>query len=321
VRAEEVDAAWEGLLGAVSALYRNEMLRREVPWQRELLEVGGQWIADRPADPAEIVAEARALGVRALTFAGKDLSFLPELPELEFLSLGDCADIAPAMSLPRLRGFSVVSWEGTLDASAWPRLERFAGSEPPKGGGGAETAYGHPHVEVLGLGRYAAPDLTPITAPRLRQLHLSGARLESLRGIDRLTGLEVLDVSRVPRLASLAGVETLPRLEILALDGARLITSLEHAAKAAALRFLDISDQRGIESLAPLAGHPTLEFVNFQRTGDMSLEALFDLPRLRTVIGYRTSKWDRDLDELPSLVALPDDHPDKAAYYEMRLRY
>ena len=260
-------------------------------------------------------------GCPGVELRGQGLSFLPELPELEFLSLSDCGDVAPAMGLPRLRGFSVVSWEGSLDASAWPDLERFAGSEPPKGGGGVDTVYAHPHVRDLALGRYAETDLTPITAPRLRQLHLSGSKLESLRGIDRLTGLEVLVLSRVPKLASLAGVETLPSLEILALDGARQVTTLEHVARIPALRFLDIADQRGIESLAPLAGHPTLEFVTFQRTGDMSLEALFDLPRLRAVIGYRTSKWDRDLFDLPDLHALPADHPDKLAYYELRGRY
>lgn len=305
----------------MSVLQRNEMLRWELPWQRELLEVGGEWIADRAADPAYIVSEARTLGVRALSFAGKDLSFLPELPELEFLSLSDCGDVAPAMNLPRLRRFSVVSWEGSFDASAWPQLERFAGSEPPRGGGGVDTVYAHPHVRVLALGRFGEPDLTSITAPRLCQLHLSGSKLESLRGIERLTGLEVLALSRVPKLASLAGVETLPNLEILALDGARQVSTLEHVAQAPALRFLDIADQRGIESLAPLAGHPTLEFVNFQHTGDMSLAALFDLTRLRTVSGYKTSKWDRDLGELPNLTALPDDHPDRLAYYELRARY
>ncbi len=305
----------------MNALTRNELLREDLPAHRDKFEVGGEWIADRAAAPAEIVSEARALGVRALSFAGKDLSFLPELPELEFLSLSDCGDVAPAMSLPRLRGFSVVSWEGSLDASAWPDLERFAGSEPPRGGGGVDTVYAHPQVRVLALGRFGEPDLTSITAPRLRQLHLSGSKLESLRGIERLTGLEVLVLSRVPKLASLAGVETLPSLEILALDGARQVTILEHVAQTPALRFLDIADQRGIESLAPLAGHPTLEFVTFQRTDDMSLQALFDLPRLRAVIGYLTSKWDRDLNELPNLTALPDDHPDKLAYYELRARY
>lgn len=305
----------------MSALTRNELLREDLPAHRAKLEVGGEWIADRAADPAEIVSEARALGVRALRFAGKDLSFLPELPELEFLSLSDCGDVTPATSLPRLRGFSVVSWEGSLDASAWPDLEHYASSEPPKGGGGVDTVYAHPRVRDIALGRYAETDLTPITAPRLRQLHLSGSRLESLRGIERLVGLEVLVLSRVPKLASLAGVETLPSLQILALDGARQVTTLEHVAPTPALRFLDIADQRGIESLAPLAGHPTLEFVNFQRTGDMSLEALFDLPRLRAVIGYRSSNWDRDLTDLPDTTALPDDDPVKLAYRELRARY
>lgn len=50
-----------------------------------------------------------------------------------------------------------------------------------------------------------------------------------------------------------------------------------------------------MESLAPLAGHPSLEFVLFQKTGDMSLAALAEIGRLRAVVGYQSRAWDRDL--------------------------
>jgi len=119
------------------ALTRNELLREDVPAQRALLDAGGEWVAAYQADPAAIVTEARAHDVRALHVAGKDLSFLPSLPDLEHLSLGDAGDITPAMGLRGLRSFSAVSWEsGELDATAWPWLTCFGVSEPPRGGGG-----------------------------------------------------------------------------------------------------------------------------------------------------------------------------------------
>jgi hypothetical protein len=269
------------------------------------------------------VSQARAHGVRALHVAGKDLSFLPELPDLEHLSLGDAGDVTPAMSLPGLRSFSVVSWEsGQIDATVWPRLTRFAASEPPRGGGGVESVLAHPHVEVLALRRYAGQDVTAVTAPRLRELHLSSPRLESLAGIDaHADTLELLALSRAPKLASLAGLGALRRLEVLALDGARQVTTLDEVASAPTLRLLDVGDQRGIESLAPLAGHPTLEFVLFQKTGDMSLAALAELPRLRAVVGYQSRAWDRDLADLPSLHSFAEDDPVKRDYFAMRLRY
>lgn len=305
------------------ALSRNELLREDVPAQRALLEVGGEWVAAHDADPALVVSEARAHDVRALHVAGKDLSFLPELPDLEHLSLGDVGDVTPAMSLPGLRSFSAVSWEsGQVDATAWPRLTRFGVSEPPRGGGGIESALAHPTVEVLALRRYAGQDLSAIAAPRLRELHLSSPRLESMAGIEaRADTLELLALSRVPKLASLAGLGALRRLEVLALEGARQVTTLDEVASAPALRLLDIGDQRGIESLAPLAGHPTLEFVLFQRTGDMSLAGLTGLPRLRAVVGYQSRAWDRDLAELPSLHSFDDDDAVKRDYFALRLRY
>ena len=306
-----------------AVLTRNELLREDVPAQRELLEAGGEWVAAYGADPADIVREARANGVRALHVAGKDLSFLPELPDLEHLSLGDVGDVTPVMGLPGLRSFSAVSWEsGQVDATAWSRLARFGVSEAPRGGGGVESALGHPHVEVLALRRFAGRDLTAVTAPRLRELHLSSSRLESLSGVEaHADTLELLALSRVPKLASLAGLGSLEQLRVLAIDGARLVTSLADAAAAPGLRLLDVGDQRGIESLDPLAGHPTLEYVLFERTADMSLASLGRLPRLRAVVGHQSRAWTPDLADFPGLHSYPDDDPVKRDYFAMRLRY
>lgn len=306
----------------MTVLTHNERLRPEIPAHRALLEVGGEWIADPWAEPSEVIAEARARGVRALKTPGKDIAFVRQLPELEFLSLGDCGDVSPALELSRLRGFQAASWDGTIDANAWPMLERFAAGEPPRDGGGVETAYSHPRLRSLGLGRFLGTDLAPITAPRLEELNLAASRLESLSGIEQHADtLELLSLDSVPKLASLRGVEALARLEVLAIEGARLVTTLEDAAKAPALRLLDIFDQKGIESLAPLAGHPTLEFVTFQRTGDMSLDALFEIPNLRMVLGPPRSRWNRDIHDLPFMHDIPEEDPRQVEYTRLRLRY
>lgn len=110
-------------------------------------------------------------------------------------------------------------------------------------------------------------------------------------------------------------------MEILALDGARQVANLDEVAAATGLRLLDVGNQRGIESLAPLAGHPSLEFVLFQKAGDMSLAALAELPRLRAVVGYQSRAWDSALSELPSLHSFDDDDAVKRDYFALRLRY
>lgn len=304
-------------------LTRNELLREDVPAQRELIDAGGEWVAPPGADPADVVREARANDVRALHVAGKDLSFLPDLPDLEHLSLGDVGDVTPAMQVTGLRSFNVVSWEsGQVDATAWPRLVRFGVSETPRGGGGVESALTHPHVEVLALRRFPGQELTAVTAPALRELHLSSSRLESLTGIERhAASLELLALSRVPRLVSLAGVGSLGRLQVLAVEGARQVTTLADVAAVPNLRLLDIRDQRGIESLAPLAGHPSLEYVLFERTTDQSLQALAELPRLRAVVGHQCRAWTPPLVDFPSLHSFGDDDAVKRDYFAMRLRY
>lgn len=305
----------------MTILTRNELLRDDVPAQRELIEAGGEWVADHRADPDDIVREARARGVLALHVDGQDLSFLSELPQLEHLSLGDVDDVSPALGLTRLRSFSVLSWAtGRIDAHAWPGLVRFGVSEPPRGGGGMESVHDHPTVEVIGMRGYGAADLTAITAPRLRELRLSGSRLQSLAGLERHADtLELLSLFRTPKLTDLTALAAMTRLEVLALEGARGVTRLDEVAAAPGLRLLDVGDQRGIESLAPLAGHETLEFLLFQKTADMSLAALRSLPRLRLVSGHQSKAWDLDLADFPSFADAGDEA--KADYYALRLRY
>ena len=186
----------------------------------------------------------------------------------------------------------------------------------------SSPGFTHPSAEVLALRRYRGSDLTAVTAPKLRERHLSSPTLGSLAGIEaHADTVEPLAISRVPKLASLAGLAALHRLEVLALNGARQVTTLDGAASAPALRLLDVGDQRGIELLAPLAGHPTLEFVLFQKTADMSLAGLVGLPRLRAVVGHQSRAWDRDLGELPSLHSSDDDSPVKREHFSLRLCY
>ncbi|NHA66555.1 leucine-rich repeat domain-containing protein [Phycicoccus flavus] len=304
------------------ALTPNPLLRRDIPAHRELMDAGGQWVVEQGADPAAVVREAQQHDVAALSVTGKDLSFLAELPELEHLRLGDAGDIGPAASLPRLRSFEAVGWDGgRIDATGWPRLQRFAVGAPPRGGG-VESVYAHPTVEVLGLNRFAGTELTEVTAPRLRELRLSSPKLESLTGLEaHADTLEVLVLSGVPRLRDLSSLAAMTRLEVLGISSARGVTTLDEVAAARGLRLLDLGDQRGVESLGPLAGHPSLEYVLFQKTADMSLAALRDLPRLRAVGGYRSRDWTPDLSTFPDLVTFAEEDDVSRDYAVLRLRY
>jgi hypothetical protein len=103
---------------------------------QEMAAAGGLWLVEYWADREAVVAEVRERGVRALDVFG-DVSFLAELPEVEFLVARDPPDVEPIHSLSKLRLLSFPgTWDGRLDGTAWPVLERFGVTEIPKDGGG-----------------------------------------------------------------------------------------------------------------------------------------------------------------------------------------
>jgi hypothetical protein len=305
----------------VSVLQRRGLHPNMVSNQ-EMAAAGGLWLVERSADRAAAVAEARERGVRALEVVG-DLSFLAELPELEFLIAMDPPDAAPIHELKRLRQLSFSgTWGGRLDGSAWPALERFHAVEIPKDGGGVEMLFDHPHVRELALQRPQLADLRPIAAPRLASFVVGQTRsLASLTGVEaRASTLLDLTLWGLPELESLRGLESLGRLEVLHLESLRKITSLETVARLPGVRFLDIFDLKGVESLRPLAGHPTLEYIGFGRTVDLDLEPLFTIPNLKLVLTGPSYRWNRDVHDLPYLHDVGRDDPRRLEWNRLTVR-
>lgn len=296
-------------------------LRPEVELQAAMLEAGGEWVVERDADPAAVVSAALDRGVRALSVSGPDIGFVRDLPDLEFLRVGDCGDVSPALELPRLRSFAAVSWRGRIDGPAWPELRWFGAGEVPKDGGGIDTVLGHEAVRSLWLGRFRGTDLTSVTAPHLVELSVGpAAALASLAGLEQHADrLEVLDLSATPALTSLAALAEMRQLAVLGIGGARHVTTLDDVAQAPALRLLKIDELTVVESLAPLAGHPRLEFLSVGRVRDKDLAPLHQVPRLRLVVGPPAG-WRGNIHDLLYLHDVHEDDPRRLDYGRLVLR-
>lgn len=291
------------------------------PSHRDEIEAGGRWVAFGDPDPDDLVAEIRARNVRSLVTFQRDLGFLRQVPQLEFLVVSsNPRDVSPIQELPNLRRLMFSgTWHGTLDFRSLPNLDSFVVNECPKDGGGLDGLFaGHPRLERLSIARSRLADLRPIAALSLRALGLSGG-LTSLAGIEaQAEHLERLDLDGMPDLPSLDGIGVLKKLEVLAIEGLRHVTTIDWVQGLPSLRLLDISDLKGVETLRPLAGHPNLEYVTFGRVKDLDLEPLDHLPKLRLMLtgNYR---WNRPLSDLPQVGAVPIDHPDRRDYYGLVL--
>ncbi len=298
-----------GELNPLSATHRRE------------IEAGGRWVAFGRPDPGELVAEIGARGVRSLVTFQRDLTFLRQVPQLEFLVVSsDPPDVAPIHDLVNLRGlYFTGTWGGRIDFTAFPSLDSFGVVECPRDEGGLETLYaGHPTLESLAIQRYRRDDLVPLARLRLRRLSLGG-RLTSLNGAESLAPtLERLSFYSAPNLPSLDGIEQLTRLEVAEIESVRHVTTVDWAAHLPRLKLLDVFDQKAIESLWPIAGHPALEFLTFGRVKDLDLDPLRQLPKLRLFLTGRY-RWNRDLAEFPYLHNMSADDPARLAYTALKL--
>jgi hypothetical protein len=283
-----------------------------VPRDQAKIDVGGLWWADHHADPRDIVLSAREFDVRAMEYQGSDISFLTELPQLDYLHLLVVDDPEPLHSLKSLRGLLFSgAWDGKIDFQQLPRLESFTVVECPLDEGGLETLYaGHECMRDLSIQRYRHEDLTPLKDLKLETLTIEYSRkLTSLKGIESLAlTLRRLELHGCSNVTSLKELSSVPDLETLSLGVLRNITILEFVRYFPRLRRLDLFDLANVESLWPLADHPSLEFLMFGRVRDLDLIPLTRIPRLKLFLtgAYR---WNLDPHSLPHLDLFSDDHP------------
>jgi hypothetical protein len=282
---------------------------------------GGLWFAFNDANPSEIVAEARDRGIRALEVQHRDISFLADLPDLEFLTLNTAEpDAGVINNLHRLRGLAFsYGWKGRLDFAQLPTLEwlYIATADPDRG---LETLLaGHTTIRQLAVGHYPAADLNALAnLPALERVEIvNSRRFTSLAGAD-VVGASVrqLVLALLPRLDSLDEIAGLRHLEYLAIESCSRVTDLAPLQGLPRLRFLNLMQPKGIPSLRHLVGHPSLEYVSFGKVTDGDLTPLRELPRLRLINpgGYR---YNIDPAEFPWLDSLPDDDPLRVEYRSM----
>jgi hypothetical protein len=210
------------------------------------IDVGGLWWADHRASPRAIVLSAREFDVRAMEYQGSDISFLSELPQLEYLHLLYVDDAEPLHSLKSLRGLLFSgTWDGKIDFQQLPRLESFVVVECPRDEGGLETLYaGHEYMRDLSIQRYRHEDLTPLKNLKLETLTIEYSRkLTSLNGIEFLAPtLRRLELHGCSNVTSLEELSSVPDLETLSLGVLRNIATLEFVRHLPHLRRLDLSN-------------------------------------------------------------------------------
>lgn len=245
-------------------------------------------------------------------FAGKDLSFLKDLPGLRVLLLTHRTvdDVSPIHHLRELRVLELNTYCKTeIDFTRFPALEECALEWRP----GAASLFSAAGLTKLFVNSYTgrrADKFARLAA--LRSLSIANSALRSLDGLGELTRLTFLGLYNLKKLESLAGIERLASLEHLEVNGCRNIESLGPVTPLSNLRRLHFCDDGHIQSLRPLGGLTNLEEVLFYESThivDGDLSPLAGLPKLRKVWFQDRQHYSQGRSELQALVGMSADRP------------
>lgn len=158
-------------------------------------------------------------------FKGHDLSFLPELAFLRSLELycWEAKGIKAIESLPQLEVLGL-QYKSTqkINLSAFSKL-RVALVTWSKG---LSSLLELTTLEKLNIQNYPHSNLEPISSMvGLKQLYLTSRKLESLKGIEQLGSLELLDLYNCPFLTSMADTEQLPKLKTIEIEACNRVSA------------------------------------------------------------------------------------------------
>jgi uncharacterized protein (DUF3820 family) len=289
---------------------------------RELDSVGGLWWAsDYYTTAGEVVDQARGVGARGLRLDFHDLSFLADLPDLEYLWIRSDGfpGLTPVGNLRALRCLLIETggMRGELDPIAFPELRWLATSLGGKLGPGFLDALrrGHPHLRSLDVHETRIRRITDLGGPfpELRRLRVAFA--DHVRDVGPLVAmcprLETLRLHLLVRIAAVDGLAGLETLRMLDLSGGQ-VTEVPVLRDLPTLRYVQLLQPR-LESIEPLRGHPGIRMLSLGLAGEPDPTVLASIPGL-VAIG-RGRGFERDV-PWPDLMRLPKDDPLRVEWSE-----
>lgn len=208
-------------------------------------------------------------------FRGKDISFLDELPNLRSFTIihWTIENVSAVHSLHSLRHLEISTYCKTpLDFSQFPELETCAIEWRAR----ASSLFECKNLRDLWINRYSGKDASRFSRlTNLERLAIGNSPIRDISALGCLTRLTSLSLLNLRRLESLKGIQSLTGLVELKIVGCYRIRTIKEVSTLAKLRVLDISENKEIESVKPLANLACLEELYFHsstviRDGDLS---------------------------------------------------
>ena len=232
-------------------------------------------------------------------WSGESIAFLKTLPFLRALRIVDwrLQDDTPISELEELEYLQLNTLcKNNLDFSRLVRLTRCSLHWRKS----AQSLFESNSVRELLVDRFTQKTAEPFA--RLKSIRslsiLNAASLSDISDLGRLSNLEYLLLSGLPRLSSLQGLGAALRLQKISINRCRAIRDVEPLATLPALESLELDDDGRISSLSPL--RYAMELRSLRLSGSTNVEDgelgfVFGLPNLRELAFVPRKHYSNDL--------------------------
>jgi hypothetical protein len=254
-------------------------------------------IVARGADPHVLATYSPGIDQVVVGYAPiGGLAFLSWFPSVTnvWVKSATVTDLSGLLALPHLQRLTLDRPAGRFDVLGELRsLQdlRLGGWRP-----GGNSIFRLENLQILRIVGFPGRDLTAVRQwKQLRNLHLTGGKLEDLSGIP--PSIEMLGVANARRLNSLVALKHAHGLRDLRLEGCRAIQELSGLEDCHRLTTLVLLRMGSIHDLNPLINLRALEFLSIADGSQVlgqRVDALYGLSSLKTVNITRASGLDAE---------------------------
>lgn len=222
-------------------------------------------------------------GVGIYAYDIKDVSVLRHLPALEHIGLGCELSVE-------------------LDVSHFSQLRTFYAKHNKK----LINWWEVPTLERLNIENYPFEDLVPLRPlASLERLQLTSSKLKTLKGINSLKDLKILDLYRCTKLVSLESLSEVKELEEIEIETCKRIESLDEFGSLGNLKKVTLNNCGTLLSVAPLK--KCLKLSGIVINGDTSIvdgniSKLLELPALKKYFFVDKKHYDAKQKEVEKIL-------------------
>ncbi|PIE46533.1 MAG: hypothetical protein CSA42_08050 [Gammaproteobacteria bacterium] len=257
---------------------------------------------------SKIIGSQKIFALRLSESAGwksDDLSFVAELTQLRGIEIYSwkVKDIKPIQDLINIESIGLqCEFEEQIDFSVFNNLIDCHLMWRPK----CESLFSCTSLKTLNIDKYPYQDFIGLKSlTLLERLQITSRKLESVKGIEELAELKILDLFNCPKLSSLHGIENLASFHTLELENCKKIDDLNTISNHNQIEKIVLNSCGKIKTLSPIESCKNLKELTFIENTvieDGNLTLFNRLPNLKKMLFANRKHYSHSCEEIKDIL-------------------